>query len=213
MSNAFLISLIVSILFEGTYFLSLGLIYQSLEKKNLRIFNTFIFEATPSFKEKNSFLNYFFIFALLVTVFPFVFYAANNIQSYTIIIMVLSVLAGFCLAAIAFVSLDKLREHLYLDLGALTSLFALVSVEAFYSISLYKMYANGYFLAAMIVAIFLALIILLGVFNPKIFDLKNKQNEDGSYSRKKFIFLAFTEWMLYPISILTLVPLFLITMA
>ena len=208
-----LTSLILCFLFESTFFLSIGLIYQSIEKRRLRILNTFIFETIPNFKEKNGILNYFLFFSLLINLFPFIFYAANNINVYSVAIMIVSILAIFCLGAIPFVSLNKIREHFYLFLGALVSLLAVVGVEAFYSFYIYKTYIDNYALAAMIVSTFLAAILLGMVFNPKLFDLTNKKNEDGTYSRKSFIPIAFNEWLLYLIAILTLLPIVLITIA
>lgn len=211
-NNLVITALIVCFLFESTFFLSLGLIYNSIEKKNLRILNTFIFETTPSFKEKNGVLNYFLFFSLLVNAFPFIFYASRNINVYSVSMMILAVLTIFCLATLPFVSLNKLKEHFYLFFGALLCMLALSGVEAFYSYYLYKTYLDNYALASMIVSIVLAFILLLIVFNPKLFDLQNKKNDDGSFSRKRFIFLAFSEWLLYPGMILSLVPILLITM-
>ena len=213
-NNLILTCLILSILFEVTFFLSLGLIYQSIEKKALRITNIFIFEVTPGFKEKKSFINYIFLFALLVNLFPFIFYLSKTVNAYTVSMAVFSTLAIFCLASIPFISINKLREHLYLDLGVLVSLLALFGFEAFYSFNIYKYseYTYNYALASMIISIVLALFILVAILNPKLFDFKNEQNEDGTYSRKKFITLAFVEWMIYPLGILSLLPLFLLTM-
>lgn len=214
LNNLILTCLIVTILFQGTFFLSLALIYQSIEKKALNIRNTFIFESAPGFKEKNSFINYLFLFALVVNLFPFIFYLSKTTNSYTISIAIFATLAMFCLASLPFISINKLREHLYLDLGALVSLLALFGFEAFYSFNVYKYseYTYNYALAAMIISIFFALILLVSILNPKLFDFKNVQNEDGTYSRKKFIFLAFVEWILYPLGILSLLPIFLLTM-
>lgn len=212
-SNLILTCLIVSLLFEGTFFLSLALIYQSSEKKHLRIFNTFIFETTPGFKEKNSFINYFFIFAVMVNALPFIFYASKNINAYTVTMMVLSILALFCLGGLPFISLNKLREHFYLDLGAIVALLALFGIEAFFSYHMYSTYLNKYALASMIIAICCAALLLVPVFNPKLFELRNVKNEDGTYSRKSFILLAFTEWMLYPLAVLSLLPILLIAVA
>lgn len=214
LNNLILTCLIVTILFQGTFFLSLGLIYQSIEKKALNIRNTFVFETAPSFKEKNSFINYIFLFAVVVNLFPFIFYLSKTANIYTISMAISSTLAMFCLASIPFISINKLREHLYLDLGALVSLLALFGFEAFYSFNVYKYseYTYNYALASMIISIFFALVILVAIFNPKLFDFKNVQNEDGTYSRKKFILLAFSEWMMYPLGILSLLPIFLLTM-
>ena len=210
-----LASLIVAFLFEGAFFLTLAMIYQSKEKKALRILNTFAFETAPGFKEKNGFINYLFIFALAVNVFPFAFYLSEAVNTYTVIMAVLAVLAMFCLGALPFISLNKLKEHFYLDLGAIVCLLVLFGFEAFYSFYAYKYsdYTYNYALAAMIISIFLAVILLVPVCNPKLFDLKNEKNIDGTYSRKSIIFLAFTEWMLYPLGLLSLLPLLLITIA
>lgn len=214
LNKLILTSLLVSILFEAIFFVGLVLIYKANEKKALRILNTFVFEVTPGFKEKNSFLNYFLIFALLVNIFPFIFLLSQSSNSYTIMMSILITLVSFCLGSLAFVSLDKLREHFYLDLGALACLVALFGIEIFYSHFMYKHsgYINNFDLAAMIISIIFTAFMLVPIFNPKLFILKNKQNEDGSYSRKNFIFLAFIEWMMYIIGLLSLVPIFLITM-
>ena len=215
LNNLVLASLIVVILFEGTFFLTLGLMYQSKEKKTLRIFNTFIFETTPSFKEKNSFINYLFLFALIVNALPFIFYLTKTANSYTVAMTILAVLIFFCLGCLPFISFYKLREHLYLDLGALVSLLALFTIEAFCCFYVYKNsdYLNNRALSGMILSIVFGALFLVPIFNPKLFDLKNKKNEDGTFARKNFIFLAFTEWTLYPMALLSLVPIFLITMA
>ena len=213
MNSVILASIIVAFLFDATFFLSLALIHQSNTKKLLNICNTFIFEETPGFKEKNTYLNYLHFFAVMVWLFPFIFYAANNVNSYPISLMIIAVLAAFCLATLPFIPLNKLREHFYLDLGALVTLLALFGLEAFYCYRVYDVYLNGKGLAGMIVAISVIALLLVPIFNPKLFDLKNNKNEDGTYSRKNFIFLAFTEWMLYPIALISLLPIFLITMA
>lgn len=215
LNNLVLVSILVVFLFEGTFFLTLALIYQSKEKKALRIFNTFIFETTPSFKENNSFINYIFVFALIVNTLPFIFYLTKTANSYTVAMTILAVLIFFCLGCLPFISFYKLREHFYLDLGAIVSLLALFTIEAFCCFYVYKNndYLNNRALAGMIISIVFGVLMLIPVFNPKLFDLKNKKNEDGTMSRKNFIFLAFVEWMLYPMALLSLLPIFLITMA
>ena len=214
-NNLVLASILVTFLFEGTFFLALALIYRSREKKTLRIFNTFIFETTPSFKEKNSFINYIFLFAVIVNALPFIFYLNKIANSYTVAMTILAVLIAFCLGCLPFISFYKLREHFYLDLGAIVSLLALFTIEAFCCFYVYKNndYLNNRALAGMIVSIALGAIMLIPIFNPKLFDLKNKKNEDGTFARKNFIFLAFVEWALYPMALLSLLPIFLITMA
>ena len=104
--------------------------------------------------------------------------------------------------------MEKLREHLYFDVSSIALLLGLFIVESYYSYSLYRLYQNDYQLVAMIIALVLLVFTLLMIFNPKLFDLKNELDEKtGTYKRKKVIWLALTEWLLYPLSILSLVPL------
>ena len=62
----------------------------------------------------------------------------------------------------------------------------------------------------MIIGISLFAFILLLTINPKLFDLTNDVDEEGNPHRKKIIYLALSEWLLYPLGILTLIPLILI---
>ena len=208
----FIIAIAVALLFEGFFFIALSLVYKSIEKKSINIANTFIFEVSPSFKEKNSYLNYLLIFGVLVSISPYIYYLFYHVQTFSMTIMIVSVLMAFCLCTIPFIPLNKLREHFYLSLGGMLTLFILLVMEGYYCFTLYRLYMDNAQLTAMIVAFSLAAIVLVSLFNPKLFDLKNKKNEDGTYERKKFIWLAFSEWMLYPLSIAAIVPMLIISM-
>ena len=211
-SKLFFVALAISILFEGFFFLALSIIYKSIEKKNLRIFNTFIFEVSPSFKEKNAYLNYLLIFGVLISITPYVYYLFYHVHTFSMTIMIISVIMAFCLCTIPFIPLNKLREHFYLSLGGMLALFILLAMEGYYCVTLYRLYLDTNQLIAMIVAFSLALIVLINLLNPKLFDLKNKKNEQGEVERKRFILLAFSEWMLYPLSIAAIVPILIISM-
>lgn len=208
----FFIAISVALLFEGAFFFALSLIYKSQEKKSLRLLNTFLFEVTPSFNEKYSYINYFLFFGIAVSIFPYVYYVAYNVNTFSMTIMILSVLLAFCLASLPFISLNKLREHFYLALGGLVSLFSLYVMEAYYCGRLYFVfYQDAIHLVAMIVSLIFAAFVLFMIVNPKLFDLKNDKDESGRPVRKKFIFLAFSELILYPLSILALLPILLIS--
>lgn len=210
--NLFFVAFAVALLFEGFVFLALSLIYKSEEKKSLRILNTFIYEVSPSFRDKHSYLNYLLFFGVLVSIFPYIYYLFYNVQIFSMTIFIVSVILAFCLCTVPFIPLNKLREHFYLALGGLLMLFVLFTMEGYYCFTLYRLYLSEYQLAAMIVAIVFALLVLAVLLNPKLFDLKNKKNDSGETERKKFILLAFSEWMLYPLSILAIVPMLLISM-
>lgn len=205
--NLISVSLIISFVLLALVFLFISLIYKKKEKKILKITNTFIFEVMPSFKSKESILNYVLLFSLLLVIFPFIFYGSTRFNSYIMTMVVISTLAAFCLASLPFISLAKLKEHLYLSIGALVSVFALLASEGYYLINLFRLYDDIFYLIGGIVAFSLSLIILIMIFNPKLFVLKNDLDESGNPIRKKFIPLAFSEWMLYIFYILSLVPL------
>lgn len=210
-ANLFFVAIAVSILFEGFFFIALSIIYKNMEKKNLRIANTFIYEVSPSFKEKYSFLNYVLFFGILVSITPYIYYLFYHVHTFSMTIMIISVLMAFCLACIPFIPLNKLREHFYLSLGGMLTLFILLAMEGYYCLTLYRLYVGTSQLIAMIVAFALALIVLITLVNPKLFDLKNKKNDSGETERKKFILLAFSEWMIYPLSIAAIMPMLILS--
>lgn len=202
----------LSFLFEFSYFFFVQYIQKVRNKKIARIANTFLYEITPRFNEKTSFINYVLLFGIIVSLFPFIYYIVYTRNTYSVTVMVIAIALMFALAAIPFIGLDKLREHLFLDVGALVLLNALFGMEAFYGFQMYRLYLDNYALASMIVALVLFAFALAMIINPKLFDLKNEMDEQGNPSRKKVIYLALSEWMLYPLSILSLVPLLLLRM-
>ena len=204
------LALMLSFIFEFTYFFFLQYIQKKRNKKLARITNTFLYEITPRFNENTSFINYLMLFGVTVSLFPFIYYLAYNIQFYSVTIAIIAIILIFTLCCIPFIGLDKLREHLLLDVTSLVLLLSLAGMEAFYGFQLFRLYRSYYDLAAMIVALVLFVLALAMIVNPKLFDLKNDIDEQGNPKRKKVIYLALTEWLLYPRGILTLIPLILI---
>ena len=202
----------ISFLFEFSYFFFVQYIQKIRNKKLARIANTFLYEITPRFNEKTSFINYILLFGIIVSLFPFIYYIVYTLNTYSVTVMVIAIVLMFALSIIPFIGLDKLREHLFLDVVALVLLIALFGMEAFYGYQMYRLYLDEYALAAMIVALVFFAFTLAMIVNPKLFDLKNEIDEQGNPSRKKIIFLALSEWMFYPLSILSLVPLLLLRM-
>ena len=206
------LAICLSFLFELSYFFFVQYIQKVKNKKLARIANTFLYEVTPRFNEKTSFINYVLLFGIIVSLFPFIYYIVYTRNTYSVTVMIIAIVLMFTLAAIPFIGLDKLREHLFLDVIALVLLIALFGMEAFYGFQMYRLYLDTYALAASIVALVLFTFSLVMIINPKLFDLKNDMDESGNPSRKKIIFLALSEWIFYPLSILSLVPLLLLRM-
>ena len=206
-----LLALLVGVIFDLSYFFFIQFIQKRINKKTAKIANTFLYEITPKFSESTSFVNYVLLFGIAVTIFPFIYYLIYNFNNYSLGMAIAAILLAFCLCCIPFIGLNKLREHLYLDVGAIVLLAALIGVESLYMVSLYRLYRGIYQLIAMIVALVLFASVLVLIINPKLFDLKNEMDEEGNPKRKRIIFLALSEWLLYPLSLLSLVPLILIS--
>lgn len=204
------LALVLSLFFEFTYFFFIQYIQKSRMKKTARIANTFLYEITPRFNEKTSFINYVLIFAIAVTLFPFIYLLVDRVNSYSVSLLVVAVLLTFTLCCIPFIGLEKLREHLFLDVGAIGFLTVIAGLEAFYSLQLYRVTLIKYQLAAAIISLAIFAFMIVMIINPKLFDLKNDMDDEGNPKRKRTIFLALSEWLLYPLFSLTLIPLLLI---
>ena len=207
----FISSLFLSIFLEFCYLFFIQYISKCTKKKLVRIANTFLFEVTPKFSEKTSFINYVFLFGLGISFLPYIYYLFYNVQVYSVSMLVIAAILLFVLCFLPFIGLDKLREHLYLDIAAFLLLASLFIIESYYSFTLYRLYQNDHQLVALIVALVLLLFALILIFNPRLFDLKNNVDESGLSTRKKVVWLALSEWLLYPLSALSLIPLILIT--
>ena len=205
------LAFVLSLFLEFSYLFFIQFLYKAKNKKTARIANTFLYEITPRFYEKTSFINYVILFAVIILLFPFIYLLVDRINTYSVTLFILAAILVFALACIPFIGLDKLREHLFLDLGAIVSLLALTGFESFYTFQLYRLYRDNYQLAAMIVSLVLFVFVLAMIINPKLFDLKNDMDENGNPTRKKIIFLALSEWLLYPLATCALIPLILIS--
>ena len=162
----------LSFLFEFSYFFFVQYIQKVKNKKLARIANTFLYEITPRFNEKTSFINYVLLFGVIVSLFPFIYYIVYTRNTYSVTVMVIAIILMFVLAFMPFIGLDKLREHLILDVAALALLNALFAMEAFYCFQMFRLYADTFALAGMIVAIVLFTFALVMIINPKLFNLK-----------------------------------------
>lgn len=204
-------ALFLTILLESSYLFFIQYISSKTQRKNIRIANTFMYEATPKFNENTAFVNYVLLFAVIINFFPYIYYLFYHVEGYAISMMVIATILLFTMCFIPFIGLNKLKEHLYLDVTSLILLAALFGIEAISSLTTYRTYLSNYYLAAMIVALVLFAFTLFLIINPKLFDLKNNVDGSGNVSRKKVIWLAVTEWLLYPLATLSLIPLLLLS--
>ena len=95
LANLIIAALSVSALFIVVFFLAISFIYKNTEKKRLKIRNTFIFEAAPSFKNKDAIVNGALLFSLTVILFTFIFYVSQNINVFSVSSLIIIVIALF----------------------------------------------------------------------------------------------------------------------
>ena len=204
---------IASIVFLFVYIFVINILYSKENKKLLNMKNTFLYEGSSLVYTKG-----FLFVSLIATLVASIIYTSHYFSkpygSLSIFIVVISAIMVFCLGALPFVSFRTLKEHLYLDIGALVALIALFGIEAFYCFDVYKLYDynNSYALAGFIVSLALVFTTLIFVFNPHLFDLKMNIREEG-VERKKVIVLALLEWSMLFLSALSTIPLVLLSNA
>ena len=127
-----------------------------------------------------------------------------------VIFTILTVIYIFCLVFIPLVSFNHLKEHLYLDLGAMLSLFAMNVFNTFESSRYLRYEYYLLYLIPLILSAVLTLVSLYFVFRPGLFNFKNERDEEGNIVRAKYISLAVIEKLLYPLLYISIIPLILI---
>ena len=187
-----------------SYFLTLNLLNKRTANKNIDIRNTFTFEVAPKLKSDGQYINTLLLLALLPVLVGFILFTVKYFDILRVVTSILMLLLLFCIGALPFVSISKLKEHLYLNLGSIVlfaSSSAFLLYISYYLCKLYD-YKNVSLIIAMVISGIIFLTSLVFVFNPRLFDLSNK-DEEGN--RKPVIHLALSEWV-----ILFTVPLYLI---
>lgn len=206
-------SLIASVFSLLIFYFSTNLIYKKYNKKNINVLNTFTFEVTPKLKSKEGSITYILFLFLAFVLFGVISFVSRFVDVLPIIFLVLVVIMLFCLAFLPLLSLNKLKEHLYLNLGAIISFTTASAFLTYLSYSMCKVYdyKNVSLIIALVVSGLLFLFSLIFIFNPQLFNFRNEINEKGESVRKKYIPLAFSEWMILLSSPLLLIPLILIS--
>lgn len=204
---------IASLVFLFTFLFVLNTLYSKENKKMIDMKNTFIYESSSLVTVKGFlFISLALVLAGLITFTTK--YFSEPYGSITIFLLVFNAIFLFCVGALPFVSFRTLKEHLYLDIGGVVSLVAIFGLEAYYCFDIYKLYDynNGYALAGFIVSLFLLVLVLSFILNPRLFDLKMEVREE-TVIRKKFILLAFLEWSMLVNGVLSSIPLILLSNA
>ena len=203
-----------SIIFMGAYFVAVNFINRKVEKRSVDIRNTFIYEVNPPFRSKFGSLNVLLFASLVCTLVGVILFASKYLETMPIVLAVISTVLMFCLGSLPFVNIKYLKEHLYLDLGAIILYALACAFELYLSASIAKIYdfSRVGLIIAIVVSAILFLVSLFFIFNPSLFNLRNQANENGEYERAKFIPLVFSEWVILFSSSLLLIPLLIITL-
>ena len=202
----------LSVFSIGAFYFAINLLNKRKEKKNIDIRNTFPFEKIPFLKTDNFFINILYFLSLLSIVAGIILFMTYHLGVVTIFIGVISIILLFFVVVIPFVNINKLKEHLYLDIGMVVTHFALSGFLTYLSYSICKLtdYHNVTAIASLVVSGLIFLFSLCFVANPRLFDLRMQVKEED-VERPKIIPLAFSEWLLMLSPFLFLVPLILLS--
>ena len=192
------------------FYFAASLIYKKKNSRDINLLNTFTFEVVKS--GVGSIVPLLFV-SLGATIAGAIVFTSRYTDVLPIVLVVIMTIMGFCTAMLPLLSLNKLKEHLYLNLGAIISFATAAAFLTYLSYSMCKVYdyKNISLIIAMVVSGLLFLFSLVFVFNPHLFILNNDRNEEGEIVRKKYIPLAFSEWMIIFSSPIFLIPLILIS--
>ncbi len=210
MTKYLLIALFAVAIFSiVSYFFSINLLYKRRSNKSINYKNEFPFESVPYFKTTGSNLNLLLFLSLTATLAGFALFTVNYFGVIPLLMTIVFTLMGFFIGALPFVSLAKIKEHLYMVVGAIVSDFLISALITYLSYSVSKMY--DYQKISPIIAIVISAILLIKsiffILNPKLFNLRYVKNEKDELVRPKFVPLAFYEW-----SVLVSSPIYLLVL-
>ncbi len=202
----------LSILCVGAFYFAINLLNRKRVNKGIDLRNSFPFEKIPLFKTDYFFINILYFLSILAPTSGVILFMTYHLGVVTIFTGVISVILLFFLAIIPFVTINKLKEHLYLDVGLIVTHFALCGFILYLSYSISKLYdyQNVTAIIAIVISGIFFIFSLCFVANPRLFDLKMKVEEE-EISRPKVIPLAISEWLLLLTPSFFLIPLILLS--
>ncbi len=193
-----------------TYVFLVNYSYKALFKNKISIKNQFLFETCPHHNGPIGYVNYIQYFSYTLVLGLLIYNLVYRLSVTNVIFTILAVIYIFCLVFIPLVSFNHLKEHFYLDLGAMMSLFAMNVFNCFESSRYLRYEYNLIYLIPLILSAILTLISLYFVFRPGLFSFKNERDSEGNIIRAKYIPLALVERALYLLFYLSIIPLILI---
>ena len=192
----------------GSYFFSINIIYKKINKKNIRVLNTFPFEVVPQKRTSNFFINSLYLIYLLGLVAASIVFAVKYLSVITVIVAIATFFIALFMSVLPFTSFVSLKKHLYLDVGMVILFFLINGLVTYLSFSISKLYdfQNVVGIVCIVLGGLTLIPSLYFIFNPRLFSLNNEVEED-EISRPKYFPLAFSEWMIPLLSIMSVVIL------
>ena len=185
--------------------------YKSLIKDNISRKNQFLFEVCPKLNGSLGFVNYIQYFSYTLVLGVLIYNLIYHLSLTNVLFIVITTIYIFCLVFIPLVSFNHLKEHFYLDLGAILSFFAINVFNTFESSRYFRYDYNLLYLIPLILSAIMTLLALYFTFRPGLFNFKNNVDEEGKIVRPKYIPLAVIERVLYFTLYLSMVPVILIS--
>ena len=196
-----------ALLFAALYFVIINILYKKENEKLFSVGNTFIYEVGA----RPIVVKGFLLVSLLCVFSAHLVFAIYHFNPSTVVLTILSAVIAFAIMALTFVRFNLLKERLFLDVGLLLTVFASSGVEAYYSFQIYEKtdFMKLEPLFAMIISLLILVTVVVIILHKRLFDLRNIMNTEGK--RLSFIPLAFFEWLSILLSIISLVPILLIS--
>lgn len=186
---------VASITLLAVYLIASIFIYKKKEETKFSFLNTFSYELWKS-KDRNTFvINIILFFALGLFITNNMTYLLKNYDSNRLMSVILSVILAFSVGATNIIPLNKYKEHLTMSMimMAATSLLSLMNLIA--EIRLYRILTDNLLFISIVIDTIILLISLVGLLDPKLFNLNMQRDVDGKLIRPRFIHLATFEWL------------------
>lgn len=214
--NGFSLAFVFIAFFSFFLFILFSFInYKNRYKTSYDLRNHFPYELNyESFFKENLLGNIAATFLVIATILFYVFFDEKHINGYYLFVMIAGIVNALISYALIFVPLKMTKTHLALLAINIILSFLIPFSLAFNSALTYQSSNSGVALAFTIINAVICLFVFVLIMNPKLTNwakMDEQKNSDGTttYIRPKIFILAFTEWLLYFVSVITLVVVLL----
>ena len=186
---ASLICLIVYVVFTS-------IILNDGYKENYSFANHFAFELYIKRGHRFIYLNVFLYLVAALYTGNFIVHAIQDFSVINVILAVLALITSFCLIAIFYLPLTKLKEKCFCSIGFFVSIAGTNGLIIYQEIRNIRIYENMLYFIPLAFSILIFLFALFAILNPRIFDFNAPRNQEGVQERPRVFYLALSEWLL-----------------